>query len=30
MIENYVEQYASFVMGRTDDIVFPRISELVG
>lgn len=30
MIENYVEQYASFVMGRIDDIVFPRISELVG
>lgn len=30
MIENYVEQYASFIMERTDDIVFPRISELVG
>jgi hypothetical protein len=30
MIENYVEQYASLIMGRTEDIVFPDINELVG
>lgn len=30
MIENYVEQYASLIMERTDDIVFPDVVELVG
>lgn len=30
MIENYIEQYASMIMGRVDEIVFPDVSELVG
>ena len=30
MIENYVEQYASLIMGRTDNVVFPDILGLVG
>ena len=30
MIENYVEQYASLIMERAEDIVFPDVSELVG
>ena len=30
MIENYVEQFASMVMGRTDKIVFPDIKLFVG
>jgi CRISPR-associated protein Cas1 len=30
MIENYVEQYASFIMERCENIVFPDIDEFVG
>lgn len=30
MIENYVEQYASLIMGRCEDIVFPDIDEFIG
>ena len=30
MIENYVEQYASLVMERVDNIIFPDVDELVG
>lgn len=30
MIENYIEQFASMIMGRVDEIVFPDVSELVG
>jgi CRISPR-associated protein Cas1 len=30
MIENYVEQYASFIMGRCDKIIFPDINYFIG
>lgn len=30
MIENYVEQYASFIMERCENIVFLDIDEFVG
>jgi CRISPR-associated protein Cas1 len=30
MIENYVEQYASLIMGRCEDMVFPDMNEFVG
>ena len=29
MIENYVEQFASVIMGRTDEIVFPDIDDFI-
>ncbi len=30
MIENYIEQFASLIIGRVDGIEFPDVSELVG
>lgn len=30
MIENYVEQFASLIMGRDEIIVFPDVDEFVG
>ena len=30
MIENYVEQFASLIMGREKKIVFPDINEFLG
>lgn len=30
MIENYIEQYASLIMKRTDNIVFPDVYNLIG
>ena len=30
MIENYVEQFASLIMGRCEKIIFPDIDEFIG
>ena len=30
MIENYVEQYASLIMGRCNSVIFPDIDEFIG
>lgn len=30
MIDNYVEQYASLIMGRDESIVFPDVNEFIG
>ena len=30
MIENYVEQFASLIMGRTENIIFPDLDEFIG
>ena len=30
MIENYVEQFASLIMGRAENIIFPDIDEFIG
>ena len=30
MIENYVEQYASLITGRCEDVVFPDIDKFIG
>lgn len=30
MIENYIEQYASFIMGKCDEIIFPDIDNFIG
>lgn len=30
MLENYVEQYASLIMGRCIDIVYPDLNDFIG
>ena len=30
MIENYVEQFAAFIMGKCDDIIFPDVEKFIG
>jgi hypothetical protein len=30
MVENYIEQFASLLTGRTDEIIFPSIEDFLG